>query len=135
MSIPLWVTAASCMSATECDEQAMQEKHRKIVLIYADDNLAGYFQYSLPPDSDSLYMEDMQIQSKYQGSGVFSAFYSWLVKLLPDSIQTVEAHAGKTNYKSQAILEHLGLKCVGENKTGNSFHYKGYYSFVRDKFS
>lgn len=114
---------------------AMQEKSRKVIFFYADGKLAGYFQYSLNKESGSLFMEDMQIRTEYQGSGLFSAFYSWLVKHLPDSIQTVEAHAGKMNYKSQAILEHLGLQCVGENKTGNSFHYKGKYLFLFDKYS
>ena len=80
-------------------------------------------------------MEEMQIQPEYQESGLFSVFFSWLVRHLPENIQTVEAHSGKANYKSQAILEHLGLQRIGENKAGNSFHYKGNYSFLFDKYS
>lgn len=113
---------------------AMQEKNRKVVLFYADGNLAGYFQYSLNLESGSLFMEELQIQAKYQGSGLFSAFYKWLVRQLPESIQTVEAHSGKTNYKSQAILEHLGLHKVGENRTGNSYHYQGAYASLLEKY-
>lgn len=113
----------------------MQEKNRKVIFLYADDMLVGYFQYSLNAESCSLFMEDMQIQAEYQESGLFSVFFSWLVRHLPENIQTVEAHSGKVNYKSQAILEHLGLQRIGENKTGNSFHYKGNYSFLFDKYS
>lgn len=114
---------------------AMLEKNRNVIFFYEDDKLIGYFQYSLNTEDRSLFMEEMQIQAEYQGSGLFSVFFSWLVKHLPESIQTVEAHAGKANYKSQAILEHLGLQRIGENKTGNSFHYKGNYSFLFDKYS
>ena len=113
---------------------AIQEKKRKVVFFYADGELAGYFQYSLNPESDSLFMEDMQIRTVYQGSGLFSAFYKWLVRQLPDSIQTVEAHSGKPNHKSQAVLEHLGLRKIGENLTGNSYHYKGEYSLLLGKY-
>jgi RimJ/RimL family protein N-acetyltransferase len=112
----------------------MQEKGRKVVLFYADGKLVGYFQYSLNMESGSLFMEEMQIRTEYQGSGLFSAFYSWLVRQLPDGIQTVEAHAGKTNYKSQAVSEHLGLRKVGENRTGKSYHYKGDYAFLLQKY-
>ena len=112
----------------------MQEKNRKVIFLYADDMLVGYFQYSLNAESCSLFMEEMQIRTEYQGSGLFSAFYSWLVRQLPDGIQTVEAHAGKTNYKSQAVLEHLGLQKVGENHSGKSYHYKGDYAFLLQKY-
>ena len=112
----------------------MQEKNRKVIFLYADDMLVGYFQYSLNAESGSLFMEEMQIRTEYQGSGLFSAFYSWLVRQLPDSIQTVEAYAGKINYKSQAVLEHLGLRKVGENRTGKSYHYKGDYAFLLQKY-
>ena len=114
---------------------AMQEKSRKVVFFYADGKLVGYFQYSLNMESGSLFMEDLQIQAQYQGSGLFSAFYSWLVRQLPDGIQTVEAQTGKTNHKSQAVLEHLGLHKVGENRTGKSYHYKGEYAFLLQKYA
>lgn len=113
----------------------MQEHNRKVVLFYADGDLIGFCHYSLNPESGSIFMEEMQIQANYQGSGVFSAFYSWLVRQLPDNIQTVEAHTGKTNYKAQAVLEHLGLFRVGENCSGKSYHYKGAYATLLEKYS
>ena len=113
---------------------AIQEKNRKVVYFYAEGNLAGYFQYSLNQESDSLFMEDMQIQREHQGKGLFSVFYKWFVRQLPNGIQAVEAHAGKTNNKSQAVLEHLGLHKVGENCTGKSYHYRGDYSSILGKY-
>ena len=42
------------------------------------------------------------------------------------------AHKKKLNYKSQGILEHLGLQRIGENGNGSSFHYRGLYRDLRD---
>ena len=112
---------------------SMRDDFRKIVLFYAEGRLIGYFRYSVI--SSSLFMEDIQIISEYQGSGIFSSLYKWLVKELPQNIVTVEAYANKQNSKSIAVLEHLGLRCVGVNKTGNSFHFKGDYSFLHEKYA
>lgn len=116
-----------------CIVPAIQDDFRKTVLMYYDNELVGYFQYYLYNNSQSLLMEEIQIQSEYQGIGIFSYFCKWLVNILPRSILVVEAYANKHNCKSIAVLEHLGLRCVGENKNGISFHYKGDYSFFYDK--
>ena len=113
---------------------AMQQENHKVVFFYADGDLIGYFQYRLITESSTLFMEEMQIRAEFQGSGVFSAFYSWLVRQLPAGIQTVEALAGKPNQKSQAVLELLGLQNVGENHTGKSFHYKGEYARLLERY-
>lgn len=112
---------------------SLLDDSRKTVLIRVDGMLIGFFRYSLI--SSSLLMEEIQIISEYQGSGIFSLLYKWLIKELPRNILTVEAYANKQNSKSIAVLEHLGLRCVGVNKTGKSFHYKGEYSFLLDKYS
>ncbi len=114
---------------------SMQDDSRKTVLIYSDKRLIGFFRFYINCDALSLLMEDIQIILEFQGSGFFSLLFKWLVKELPQSIVTVEAYANKQNVKSIAVLEHLGLKRVGENKTGNSFRYKGKYSFLFDKYS
>lgn len=112
---------------------AMQKESRQIVLMFADNELAGYFQYYIR--FDSLMMEEIQIRKDYQCTGLFHLFYSWLVKKLPQNIKYVEACSHKNNYKSQGILEHLGLIRQGENKNGNSFYYKGDYSVLLQKYS
>ena len=112
---------------------SMRDDFRKIVLIYAEGRLIGYFRYSVI--SSSLFMEDLQIISEYQGSGIFSSLYKWLVKELPQNIVTVEAYANMQNSKSIGVLEQLGLCYVGVNKTGKSFHYKGDYSSLLKKYS
>lgn len=107
---------------------AVKERERQIVLMYAKDELAGYFQYTVNAVSSTLIMEEIEIKKKHQGTGVFSELYRWLVKQLPENIKSVEAYVNKSILKSQAVLEHLGLNATGENKNGNSFHYEGHYA-------
>ena len=114
---------------------AMQKEQRQIVLMYVDNKLVGYFQYYINVDMNSLMMEEIQIAKEFQGTGMFSAFYKWLVEQLPNDVESVEAYAKKKNLKSQSILKHLGLVELGENKNGNSFYYKGANVDLLNKYS
>lgn len=114
--------------------EAVDKEQREIILMYVDNLLVGYFQYYLNIDKNSLMMEEIQIRKAYQGTGLFSKFYKWFLKQLPKNIKYVEAFANKRNIKSQAILSHMGLICVGENKNGNSLYYKGEYLNLLDKY-
>jgi RimJ/RimL family protein N-acetyltransferase len=113
---------------------AMQKEQRQIVLMYVDNKLSGYFQYYINKEHASLMMEEIQIKKEFHGTGLFSEFYRWFVKFLPNNIEYVEAYANKKNYKSQSVLEHLGLVKMGENKNGNSFFYKGKYVELLNRY-
>ena len=112
---------------------AMQKEPRQIVLMLANSELIGYFQYYIC--SDLLMMEEIQIKKGYQGTGVFHLFYSWLIEKLPKSLKQVAAYSNKNNCKSQGVLEHLGLRKSRENRNGNSFYYKGDYAVLLEKYS
>ncbi len=114
---------------------AIQKEQRQIVLMYVERELVGYFQYNINSDTDSIMMEEIQIIKEFQGTGLFSEFYNWLIKNLPKDIMYVEAYANKKNYKSQSILKLLGLVELGENKNGNSFYYKGKYVDLLNRYS
>lgn len=43
----------------------------------------------------------------------------------------MEAYANKKNKKSQGILARLGLERIGENKNGNSYHFRGRYEALK----
>lgn len=111
---------------------AMEKDARQIVLMFCGDELAGYFQYYVNTVSSSLMMEEIQIREKYQGTGLFSDFYCWLVSKLPKDIKFVEAYSHKNNCKSQNILEHLGLIKTGENSS--LFYYKGSYNSLLNRY-
>ncbi len=114
---------------------AMQKEQRQIVLMFAESKLVGYFQYYINVDINSLMMEEIQIAKEFQGTGIFSALYKWLIEQLPKDVESVEAYANKKNLKSQSILKHFGLVESGENKNGNSFHFKGAYVNLLNKYS
>lgn len=114
---------------------AIQKEERQLVLMFAESELVGYFQYYINSDTISIMMEEIQIIKAFQGTGLFSEFYNWLIKSLPKNIMYVEAYANKKNIKSQNILKHLGLVESGENKNGNSFYYKGKYADLLHKYS
>lgn len=112
---------------------AIQRESRQIVLMLADDEVVGYFQYNIR--RDCFVMEEIQISKDHQGTGLFDFFYAWLIPKLPKDLKYVEAYSNKRNYKSQGILEHLGLIRLGENENGKSFYYKGDYSILFRKYS
>lgn len=111
---------------------AMQKEPRQIVLMYDGDTMVGYFQYYVA--KGVFMMEEIQIQEAHQGTGLFRAFYVWLLKQIKEGVQYVEAYSHKKNRKSQGILEHLGLSQCGENQNGNSYHYRGNYKDLVNVF-
>ena len=112
---------------------ALEKDPRQIILISDGDETVGFFQYYVT--DTTFMMEEIQLLPGYQGKGVFQNLYAYLAKVVPESIQFVEAYAHKNNLKSQGILKHLGLRVVGENKTGNSFHYRGDCREMLDSFA
>jgi len=111
----------------------LNAKSRETILFYVNGELVGYFRYFLDENMQLLF-EDIQIESKFQGMGIFSSCLKWLVNRLPKNILGVEAYVDKRNNRSRAILEHFGLKCKGENKNGISLYLTGDYSDFYNKF-
>jgi hypothetical protein len=106
--------------------ETLKKETRNIIIIYFDDILVGFFQYYTT--SDGLFMmEEIQILPIYQGKkyNIFRKLYGFVFSILPKNIKKVEAFANKKNYKSQRILNHLGLHIIGNNKNGKSHHYQG----------
>jgi RimJ/RimL family protein N-acetyltransferase len=110
----------------------LKNDKRNIVLVIFNDLMIGYFQYNT--NVGGLFMmEEIQILPEYQGGkyNIFRKLYGFVFSILPKNIKTVEAYVNKRNRKSQNILLHLGLYCIGENKNGSSFHYKGSFEDIK----
>ncbi len=112
--------------------QALDNPNRNIIVINHNDNIIGFFMYSV--SGDLLKMEEIQFKPEYHGKGVFRALFNYLFTIVPKEVEYVEAFANKKNTKSQGILEHLQLEKVGENKNGNSYRYYGNYSDMKECF-
>lgn len=114
-----------------CIAEALEKPARQLLLVMDGGAVAGFFMYYV--NGNLWMMEEIQFAPAYQGSGLFRALYARLFEILPDSVEYVEAYANKQNQKSIAILKHLGLEAVGESKNGNSYHFRGRYSDLREK--
>ena len=118
-----------------CVPPALEKEARQVVLIYADGELAGFFQYYVTEDHSVFMMEEFQLKAAYRGSGLFGDLYRFLLPRLPADIGAVEAYADKRNTKSRAILAHLGLAVIGENKNGKSYRLRGRFADLKQKYS
>lgn len=104
----------------------IKKDNRQIILILEkrSDDIIGYFQYYT--NVNTFVMEEIQICSEFQGKdNIFRDLYIFVLNHISDDLVYVEAYANKSNHKSIGILGKLGLKVIGENKNGNSFHFKG----------
>ncbi len=116
-----------------CITSALEKEPREILLIYDGNEMAGYFQYFV--SGDTFMMEDIQLRDRYQGTGMFGEIYTYLTTTIPTDTEFVEAYANKSNHKSIAILNHLGLEMIGENKNGISYHFRGKYENILQRYS
>ena len=115
-----------------CVKPSLEKEPRQILLIYSDEDLAGFFQYYV--NNRVFRMEEIQFADPYKGTGIFEELYRYLVKILPADTLYVEAFAHKNNAKSIAVLTHLGLEIIGENKNGISYHFRGNYEKLTDRY-
>ncbi len=113
--LPLW---------REETMKLMQSRHRKMILIYSDETIIGFFICTV--QDGCLSIEDMQIAAEWQGkNNIFWMLFNYLSPKLPDTLTTIRAKTKKKNAKAHGILLHLGLHVVDE--TENSYLYEGEY--------
>lgn len=106
-----------------CVAPAIQRENRQIVLMYVDDALAGYFQYYI--SNSILMVEEIQIKPAYQRTRLLFWFYKFMKSVIPKDTAFIEAYAQKPNMNSQSVIRSLGMECIGENKNGLAWHYRG----------
>lgn len=104
----------------------LKKDNRCIILILESGtaDIIGFFQYYT--NVNTFMMEEIQICAEFCGKdNIFRDLYSFVLNNISDDLLYVEAYANKLNHKSMGILGKLGLKIIGENKNGTSFHFKG----------
>ncbi len=115
----------------EVISKALENEKRAMVVIYDADELVGFFMYAVNRETGLFLMEEIQFRPSHRGSGLFHRLYGEVLPTLPPEVRTVEAYAHKRNLRSQGILAHLGLSVIGENRSGNSWHYRGEYGRMK----
>lgn len=106
--------------------EGIKNDNRHFVLVFHEETnyVIGFFQYSII--NYTFMMEEIQLCSDFQGRyNIFRDLYSFVLKNISNDLLYVEAYANKRNCKSISILEKLGLKIIGENRNGTSFHFRG----------
>lgn len=84
-----------------------EQVERQILLIYAGENLAGYFQYRI--DGETLCADEIELSPQYQRTFLFYRFLRHMAQNLPKGILRIRAYINKQNLNSQAIAGKLGL--------------------------
>lgn len=112
---------------------ALEDPRRAMLIVREGDEIVGFFMYAC--NGETFLMEEIQLIPRIQGTGVFRAIYAEVLPRLPQTVTAVEAYAHKSNLRSQGILSHLGLSVIGENKNGNSYHYRGDFRAFLEKFN
>ena len=110
---------------------ALDKAPRQIILMYAGDFLAGYFQYYV--NGGVFMVEEIQIVPEYQGTTLLLTLFRFLGCALPEGIETVAAYAHKANIRSRTIMKKLGMEQTGENE-GDFLFYKGDFHPVAARF-
>ena len=108
---------------SECVVPVWREGKRRVILIFCEDTLCGFFQYFV--NYKTFRMDEIQFKKEYQGCGLFAELYHYLTTIIPVQTKYVDAFSRKENLKSQRILEHLGLSVVGESKNGSAEKKEG----------
>jgi len=110
---------------------AIQKEPRQIILMYADDDLAGYLQYYI--NGGIFMVEEIQIKSQYQRTTLFYAICRFMLGIISLDTIYIEAYAEKRNQNSRRIIGKLGMEQIGEN--GSYLHYRGSMDSVRNIFA
>lgn len=102
---------------------ALKAPDRKLLLMYVEDTLAGYFQYSI--EGDTVFVEEVEIRPAWQRSMVFYRCCQFLAEEIPEGVSWICSYVNKKNRHSLSIHEKLGMERIGENKSGNSWCCRG----------
>ena len=110
----------------------LESGRTRMLLIYARENLAGYFQYRLT--EDTLCVDEVEICQKYHRSMVFYRLCRHLLDSMPEEIKYLDSYVNVNNSHSISIHEGLGMVCVGKNKRGTSLHFRGEAARAAERF-
>lgn len=105
----------------------------QLLLMFAEENLAGYAQYSLR--ENTLLMDEVEIKPEYQRTMLFYRFCQYMMGMIPEEICYIESYVNKKNQNSLSIHSKLGLTIVGENRSGSSWRMRGEKDLLVSRFN
>lgn len=108
-----------------CVTPALAKDPRKIVLIFAGTELAGFMQYYV--NAGVFMVEEIQIRRDYRASSVIMALWKFVGQIVPADTECIEAYADYRNLKSQRLMQKLGMEPVGRTADDQYIHFRGKY--------
>ncbi|MCQ2454498.1 MAG: hypothetical protein MJ136_08175 [Clostridia bacterium] len=118
---------------SDCVVPVWRNGKRSVILIFCKNKCCGFFQYCV--HESTFRMDEIQFRKEYQGSGLFTDLYRYLMTVIPPRTKHVDAFTRKENIKAQGILQHLGLSIVSETSNGHLWYFKGEYDTLLKKYA
>ena len=109
---------------------ALEKEPRQIILIYNGEELAGFMMYYTR--NELLMIEELQLAKKYQRTRALYLLCRYMMKILPENIEYIEAFAHNTNTVSLSLQEYLGMEIV-ENVNEGLLHLRGNAKAFKNK--
>ena len=122
---------------TQAMLEELQKPGKRWVIVFSDDELAGYALYGIC--GDILHMDEIQVAKAQQGDG--RMFPALLGKQLRDAqaagVRKLYSYANERNEKSQGILRNLGLRPVGQTPRGHRYEgdFEDAMAWFQSKYS
>lgn len=110
----------------------LDKEPRQIILMYAGEELAGYFQYYV--NNGTFMVEEIQIVPAYRRTTLLLALFRHLDKVLPENIETIAACADERNLHSRSVIQRLGMTPIEEVDDNGFCFYDGDFSTVAARF-
>lgn len=108
---------------------ALQKEPRRIVLMYVDEELAGFCQYYI--NQGVFMVEEVQIKKPFRKTGLFFCLYRFFQRTVPQDTVYMEAWADLRNHNSIRIMQKLGMLPVETIENRNLIHYRGIMKDIR----
>lgn len=107
----------------------------KYILMSNDNILKGYLAYSLHYENNSICIEDLIINPKYQGDGftVARLICYFLMKVEGENLNNIYTYTSKLNTRMQGILDKVGFSI--EEYNSKSIKYRIDKELITNKYS
>ena len=102
---------------------ALDKAPRQIVLCFFGGELAGFIQYYIR--EQMLMVEEVQLKPKHQRTFLFYMLCKYLISVMPDYLQTIEAYADKRNLYSICLMKKLGMGPCECDSDSSFVHMRG----------
>ena len=102
---------------------ALDKAPRQIILCLAEGAPVGYVQYYIR--EKMLMVEEVQLKREYHRTFLFYRLCRYLLSVIPEDLQTVEAYADRRNLHSIRLMGKLGMEACDDGCDSPFVHMRG----------